>query len=686
MMRLKVSLQNQIIKEVTLSQGREYLAGRGENCDVILQGDKGISREHFKLLFEGGSWNIKVLSRFGEVYLAGKKIQESALSPNTVFQLAQYTFELINEPDFNLKDEENALNSLDDKTVVGVAPSVPYIKALDSRNQTKSIIRLEGGDCWIAGRESQAQIHIEDPRVSRRQFEIRRQGLDFFIMDPGSVNGTFVNGNALPPQKPMPLRSGDAIAILDNYFCFELHDPDFKRRLDLIKQLPAPILSNVNMNANSNQISDLKSSESEIQKYTNSIPTGAADWAQPPTPHYPNSEMGQELGSYLGSTQEDSSGPQGFHSPNLDPNFSSKRTSKKFDYKKHRPALILGTVALVFLIYIFGSQDDSDGPAKKNPKIALDPFGKLTPDQQALVKQSYQLAKNYYMQGHYESSRGEVMKMKEFIPDYMDSESLLKLIDQAIYNQQETIRIEKLEKDKIERDQKINERTTLCEKRINSKMTTEMMDECLAEVVQFDPNHSRILALKARVEQIVTDEAIKLTQRSEYLSRVAQLKGIFDKAEKIQNRDGPIDGIQAYQKVIKSHLPDPHGLKAKAQKIIDATRNDMTQKSAQFLKEADESFEKKRLKDAIFALRKAMKANPENIQLQSRIDQYMAELKKQMMPIFQEGIIEENFGNVFGADNKSGAMEKWRKIIELDVPDGEYYRKAAIKIKKYGAL
>ncbi|MBK7960820.1 MAG: hypothetical protein IPK04_06195 [Bdellovibrionales bacterium] len=57
-----------------------------------------------------------------------------------------------------------------------------------------------------------------------------------------------------------------------------------------------------------------------------------------------------------------------------------------------------------------------------------------------------------------------------------------------------------------------------------------------------------------------------------------------------------------------------------------------------------------------------------------------------MMPIFQEGIIEENFGNVFGGDGKSGAMEKWRKIIELDVPDGEYYRKAAIKIRKYGTL
>ncbi|MBK7960819.1 MAG: hypothetical protein IPK04_06190 [Bdellovibrionales bacterium] len=143
------------------------------------------------------------------------------------------------------------------------------------------------------------------------------------------------------------------------------------------------------------------------------------------------------------------------------------------------------------------------------------------------------------MQGRYESSRGELVKIKEFVPEYLDSESLAKLIEQGIYIQQETIRVERLEKEKVEREQKINERAAACEKKINSNMTTEMMDECLADVVQFDPNHSKILALKARVEQIVTDQAIKQTQRGEYLARVAQLRAIFAKAEKVYNTDGP---------------------------------------------------------------------------------------------------------------------------------------------------
>lgn len=672
MTHLKITLQGQIVKEIPLNPEREYLAGRAENCDIVLQGDKGISREHFKLAFEGGTWQLKILSRFGEMYSAGRKLQDSPLSPPTAFQLAQYNFEMTNDLTSSPQEKGKGFNNFDDRTVVGVAPSVPYIRVLDAQNQTKSIIRLEGGDSWTAGRESQAQILIDDARVSRKQFEIRRQGMNFFILDPGSVNGTFVNGNALSPKKETPLHSGDAIAVLENYFCFELHDPDFKRRLDLLKELPPPMISGTATGAASGSLGH------GIQAFSNAPSDGLADSTPPPTPHLGNPQMGHEMGSYLGSFQYGSTDQQNGLPPKLGP--------KKFDFKKNRPKIILGAVALILLVYLFGSDDGSFGPAKPNSKVALDPFSKLTPDQQALVKQSYQLAKNYYMQGRYESSRGELVKIKEFVPEYFDSESLAKLIEQGIYIQQETIRVERLEKEKVEREQKINERAAACEKKINSNMTTEMMDECLADVVQFDPNHSKILALKARVEQIVTDQAIKQTQRGEYLARVAQLRAIFAKAEKVYNTDGPIDGIAAYQKVIKSRLPDPQGLKAKAQKIIDSTRADMAQKSLQYLSEADKAFEQKKLKDAIFALRKAMKANPEDTQLQTRVDQYMAELKKQMMPIFQEGIIEENFGNVFGGDGKSGAMEKWRKIIELDVPDGEYYRKAAIKIRKYGTL
>ncbi|HRO67163.1 MAG TPA: FHA domain-containing protein, partial [Pseudobdellovibrionaceae bacterium] len=125
-----------------------------------------------------------------------------------------------------------------EKTVVGVAPSVPYIKIMDSQGEPKELIRLEGGDSWLGGRESSCHIHIRDQRVSRRQFEIRKAGSQYLILDLGSVNGTLLNGNPVSSTDPVPLKSGDAITVLENYLYFELHDPNFKSRLELVNLQP----------------------------------------------------------------------------------------------------------------------------------------------------------------------------------------------------------------------------------------------------------------------------------------------------------------------------------------------------------------------------------------------------------------------------------------------------------------
>ncbi len=112
----------------------------------------------------------------------------------------------------------------------------------------------------------------------------------------------------------------------------------------------------------------------------------------------------------------------------------------------------------------------------------------------------------------------------------------------------------------------------------------------------------------------------------------------------------------------------------------------MSSKTATYLSEAEKLHASQNLKGAILALRKAKKIDPRNTQLQDKIDIYMNDLRKQMMVLYQEGILEESFGNVDGSETKPGAKDRWRKILELDVADGEYYKKAYIKLKKYGAL
>ena len=52
-----------------------------------------------------------------------------------------------------------------------------------------------------------------DSGVSRRHLMIRRDGAVYNVIDLNSTNGTWVNGQALPPQKPFPIKSGSQIRM-----------------------------------------------------------------------------------------------------------------------------------------------------------------------------------------------------------------------------------------------------------------------------------------------------------------------------------------------------------------------------------------------------------------------------------------------------------------------------------------
>ena len=49
--------------------------------------------------------------------------------------------------------------------------------------------------------------------ISRRHFRVEKEGDEWFIIDLGSANGTFLNGEALAPNMPYPLHPGDRVML-----------------------------------------------------------------------------------------------------------------------------------------------------------------------------------------------------------------------------------------------------------------------------------------------------------------------------------------------------------------------------------------------------------------------------------------------------------------------------------------
>ncbi len=64
----------------------------------------------------------------------------------------------------------------------------------------------------VLGRAVECDVRIEDTKLSRRHAELRC-GATITLVDLGSRNGSYVRSERVPPNVPVPLRVGDAIAI-----------------------------------------------------------------------------------------------------------------------------------------------------------------------------------------------------------------------------------------------------------------------------------------------------------------------------------------------------------------------------------------------------------------------------------------------------------------------------------------
>jgi pSer/pThr/pTyr-binding forkhead associated (FHA) protein len=75
------------------------------------------------------------------------------------------------------------------------------------------------GSRVVVGRSREADLVLEDPNVSRRHAELRREDGGWQIVDLGSTNGIKVNGRRVSEAA---LRPGDQVTIGVTDLTFEL--------------------------------------------------------------------------------------------------------------------------------------------------------------------------------------------------------------------------------------------------------------------------------------------------------------------------------------------------------------------------------------------------------------------------------------------------------------------------------
>lgn len=678
MAQLIVKLRGEILQNLELETDREYLAGRAEDCAIQLSAEKGISRQHFKIKFKENQWTVELISKMGEMFQGTESKKQIVLNSDSSFSTPPYEFAFIDSltqngialherPDENNLPLVSSNNIGESDSAVIAQPESEVEKTLtvahsshfrgvlvfldDNGDPTDS--RELDQDITFVGRENENHITLDNPKVSRKQFKISRVGDKYFLLDLESINGTYLNGNKVSTKDPVVLISGDIISVLNIKISFELRDPNFSLKvIQAENQMPI-----------------------EPQAPLQNMPMHTNEMAPP----YIAPHQVQQMDSYLQIPQPALMGQSTFAE------ISQEKILNFWGFKielnsQNKFRLIL--VGIIFIGLIgFLAMDDKPAEVVPNPALnkPADPFTKLTPEEQNYVRHTYSLAKNLYMEANYRMAQSELMKVHDKVPKFEDSrdlENYIKLAIEAQKQQEENLRIEKEKKDIEERMQNILKH---CTQLINKNMTLAELNECLAPAVEINPEHPAIIGLREQIIKMDEERKLKAQEKLLYETQVKELKDQYLKATKLSDAE-PLKGITALDEVMKSTLPDPEKLKEKARKQKFDIENDTKKKVSEAISKSTTLVEGGAYKEAIITLEKARLLSPDDEQIPQTIEQTMSELRKKMQVFYQEAVVEENIGNV------ETAKEKWKKILEIDVPNGEYYQKSRLKLKKYGAI
>jgi ABC-type multidrug transport system ATPase subunit len=66
---------------------------------------------------------------------------------------------------------------------------------------------------WLIGADQDCDLIVDQPSVSRHHCKLTRQGNQYFLEDLRSLNGTWINGNRLPANQPVPVQAGTPVTL-----------------------------------------------------------------------------------------------------------------------------------------------------------------------------------------------------------------------------------------------------------------------------------------------------------------------------------------------------------------------------------------------------------------------------------------------------------------------------------------
>lgn len=658
-MKFIIKKYGQQVTEKILEEGQKYIIGRGSDCDIVLEAEPGISRQHFKLYASSENcWTIECISTQGDgLYVEGEKVQGAEIEDSTSLSFKNYIFEFVLEkaesesetnleiepetkPEMKIPEKNEVMEKKpdsarenkppDDSTRVLPQSSLSYFLSISIAGNSPEYISLNQGNSWILGRREDSDICINHPSLSGKHLKIERTGNQFYIEDLNSSNGTFLNDMKLEPGKSQSLRSEDKIEALDLVMTFEAQNRKFA---EIIKNLPAV---------------------SEPTKVVEN-PMLAGGMALPKVVLEEASEEEEE--------------------------HESKGKKKFFNPKR---IVLLGVLG-VFLggaVWVKMTQTEKEAPVSPE-QAALDAKAKV-------IQDFYRMATTLYQQKKYQFCIENLSKLHEMTTYYKDSKELATQCQNALSARKRLEEQELLKKQAEETERKIKEVVAGCYPKLDVFESVEELNICLSEAIQLNPENLEIVALQRIIEERKSLQLLKEQEKEELRKRIAKTraryKALYQKAKKqheeaenIQDQERLLQAADAYDRFVKAsqHMSSMAETRQLAAQTAQAIREKYKTTLDQLYSDCENLISQKQMKNAYPVCKKILDFKDDDAKAFQWMKQAESYLRLRLKPVYEESTQKENLSNI------AAARPLWQQIVREDITEGYYYKKALAKLEKY---
>ena len=634
-MKLEIKLSGKTVKELILEQDREYFLGRSSECDIVLEEELSLSRQHLRIYQTAGSknWNIECLTEKSDLYFNGEEQSHFEIQNICFLNLKNYVLSFIDEELRSVEnvkkeeqktfaethpEEEPGFVNQEEGTQIVPVTHLLYCLRISIEGEFSDYINLNLGEKWVIGRSEDCDVSINYDLLTRQHLEIEKKESQFYVKDLGSTNRTHLNGSELSSYKSVLLNVDDEISVNDLKIVFEIRDTNYENK---VQNLPAKVLE---------------------------------------------------------TDEEDSSLPDIVTPKLVLEDFSEEEPEKKRTQQNLRKKISF--FLIIFLLsglggYLFYEDKKSkkEASSKKEDVKGNDLEHRMI----------YEEAQNNLRAGNYFECIGNIEELhrKVKIGFYEDSKQIQNECQTGLNIRKQKKAEEEAERKRLEAEAKIKKIEDECEYQYNQGILKTLSDinECARDLYDLDPNNAKISQIRMSIENAELQKRLEEEKKEEYRKWIQAKKNLYHRAKKIDKEKHALKAVSAYDRFLKAarNVARLKNLYKTAEAERNAIQNnyDSTLKS---LRESCSSLaDNRRFKQAYPSCHKVLQFKNHDKVTLDYIKQIKKELTLELKPIYEEAQWHESFSRI------EEATKNWQDILEKDIKGGYYYEKAKAQIKKY---